>query len=121
MCLVPGASQTKTPSSSLAILFRFDGSTSEVGFQEMRRQLQFLMGPSHVQPEWRNRASVTASDSFDRLVVVDFHGQCRMEAGYAVSGAGVHVRAVAIDYLVSSPGGRILRHQTAITHAGGRL
>jgi len=41
-----------------------------------------------------------------------------MEAGYAVSGAGVHVRAVAIDSLVSSPGRRILRHQTAITHAG---
>jgi hypothetical protein len=84
--LVPGFPQTKTPSFPLTILFRFDGSTSEVGFQEMRRKLQVLMGPSNVQPEWRNRASLTASDSFDRLVVVDFHGQCRMEAGYALTG-----------------------------------
>jgi hypothetical protein len=85
LCLVPGFSQTKAPSSPVAILFRFDGSTSEAGFQEMRRQLQVLMGPSNVQPIWRNRASLTASDSFDRLVVVDFHGQCRMEASHALS------------------------------------
>lgn len=86
VCLVPGFSQTKAPLSPLTILFRFDGPASEVGFQEMRHELRALMAPSRVQVEWRNRASVTASDSFDRLVVVDFHGQCSMGAGYAVSG-----------------------------------
>jgi|HubBroStandDraft_6_1064221.scaffolds.fasta_scaffold158597_2 hypothetical protein len=85
LCLVPGFSQTKTPSSPLAILFRFDGPTSEAGFQEMRRELRILMAPSNVQPEWRDRATISASESFDRLVVVDFHGRCRMEAGYVLS------------------------------------
>jgi len=84
VCLVPGFSQTKTPPFPLTILFRFDGPTSDAGFQEMRRELRLLMAPSNVQPEWRDRATITASDSFDRLVVVDFHGQCRMEAGYGL-------------------------------------
>jgi hypothetical protein len=84
VCLVPGFSQSKTPSSPLAILFRFDGPTSEVGFQEMRRELRILMAPSSVQPEWQDRATITGADSFDNIVVVNFHGQCRMEAGNAL-------------------------------------
>jgi len=85
LCVVAGSSHAKTPSSPLAILFRFDGLTSEAGFQEMRRELRVLMAPSNVQPEWRDRATISTSDSFDHLVVVDFHGQCRMEPGYALS------------------------------------
>jgi len=84
LCLVPGFSQTKTPSFPLTILFRFDGPTSDAGFQEMRRELRLLLAPSNVQLHWRDRTTITASDSFDRLVVVDFHGQCRMETGYAL-------------------------------------
>jgi hypothetical protein len=83
--LVPGFSQTKTPSSPLTILFRFDGTASDAGFQEMRHELQALMAPSNIQPEWRERATITASDSFESVVVVDFHGQCRMGADFAAS------------------------------------
>jgi hypothetical protein len=83
--VVPGFSQTKTPPSRVAILYRFDGPSSEAGFEEMRRELRVLMGPSNVQPEWRDRATITASDSFENIVVVDFHGQCRMGAGYALA------------------------------------
>jgi hypothetical protein len=85
VCLVQGFSQTKTPPFPLAILFRFDGPASEAGFQEMRHELKALMAPSNVQPEWRERATITGSDSFESIVVVEFHGQCRMGADYAVS------------------------------------
>jgi hypothetical protein len=87
VCLLPGFAQTETPSSPLTtILFRFDGPTSEVGLQEMRHELRALMAPSNVQLEWRERATITSSDSFENIVVIDFHGQCLMEATGAISG-----------------------------------
>ena len=54
----------------------------------MRSELRALMAPSRIQPEWRDRATVTASDSFDNLVVVNFHGQCRMDFGHPLTEVG---------------------------------
>jgi hypothetical protein len=77
LCVVPGYSETRTPSYTVTIVYRFDGSPSETAFREMRDETRALMGPASLRPEWRDRAEVTRSDSFENLVVVDFHGRCR--------------------------------------------
>ena len=77
LCVVPGCSETRTPSYTVTIVYRFDGSPSETAFREMMDETRALLGPASLRPEWRNRAEVTGSDSFEKLVVVDFHGSCR--------------------------------------------
>ena len=45
----------------------------------MERELTTLMEPLAVLPEWYDRRDVTTAVSFQRLVVVNFHGRCRVE------------------------------------------
>jgi hypothetical protein len=86
VCLPPAFAETRTSSSPLAILFRFDGPYSQAAFQEMERELTTLMEPSAVRPEWHDRRDITQSDSFQRLVMVNFHGRCRAEPAAAPAG-----------------------------------
>jgi hypothetical protein len=82
LCVVPGGySETRTPSFPVTIVYRFDGPTSAVAFGEMEDEIQAVMGSTSLRPEWRNRAEVTSSDRFEKLVVVDFHGRCRTGPG----------------------------------------
>src|ERR1700674_4285651 len=83
VCYPPAFAETKKSSSSLAILFRFDGPLSQAAFQEMERELTTLMEPSAVRPEWHDRRDITQADSFQSLVMVNFHGRCRLEPGAA--------------------------------------
>src|SRR6202521_3783091 len=85
VCYPPAFAETKKSSSSLAILFRFDGPYSQAAFQEMGRELTTLMEPSAVRPEWHDRRDITTSDSFQSLVVVNFHGGCRVGPAAAPS------------------------------------
>jgi hypothetical protein len=41
------------------------------------------MEPSAVLPEWHDRRDVTPADSFQSLVMVNFHGRCRVELAAA--------------------------------------
>ena len=79
VCCPPAFAETRKSSSPLAILFRFDGPYSQAAFQEMERELTTLMEPSAVRPEWHDRRDITPSDSFQSLVMVNFHGRCRAE------------------------------------------
>jgi hypothetical protein len=81
-CLVPGLSQTKANPSPLTILFRFHGPASDIAFQEMKRELDSLMKPSVYRPEWRNRDELASSENFESLVIVEFHGECRMDTEF---------------------------------------
>jgi hypothetical protein len=45
----------------------------------MERELRTLMEPSAVRPEWHDRRDITPSEGFQRLVMVNFHGRCRVE------------------------------------------
>jgi hypothetical protein len=49
----------------------------------MKGELTTLMEPSAVQPEWHDRNDITNSDSFQKLVLVNFHGRCRAEPAAA--------------------------------------
>ena len=80
VCYPAAFAETKTPSFPLAIVFRFDGPYSQAAFREMERELTTLMEPSAVRPEWHDRRDVTPSDSFESLVMVNFHGRCRAES-----------------------------------------
>jgi len=82
-CYPPAFAETKTSSSPLAIVFRFDGPYSQAAFQEMERELTTLMEPSGVRPEWHDRRDIAPSDSFESLVIVNFHGRCRAESAAA--------------------------------------
>src|SRR6266404_7933868 len=83
VCHPPAFAETRKSTSSLAILFRFDGPYSQAAFQEMERELTTLMEPSAVRPEWHDRRHITQADSFQSLVIVNFHGRCRLEPAAA--------------------------------------
>lgn len=85
VCLLPAFAETRTSSSPLAILFRFDGPYSQAAFHEMERELATLMEPSALLPEWHDRRDVTPADSFQSLVMVNFHGRCRVEPAAALA------------------------------------
>jgi hypothetical protein len=81
--VVPVLPATKARPATLAILFRFHGPSSQIAFREMERELELLLEGSF-QPEWRNRDTIAASDTYQNLVVVDFRGYCGMQpAGFA--------------------------------------
>ncbi len=77
LCLAPAFSETRTPLSPVTLVYRFDGPTPELVFQQVQIETRALMEPSSYLPDWRSRAGLTSSDSFENLVVVDFHGRCR--------------------------------------------
>jgi hypothetical protein len=83
--LVPARSETRTPASSVTIVYRFDGPAPGFVLQEIKDEVRILMEPSAVRPNWRDRAGLTSSESFENLVVVDFHGRCRTGPGDSVS------------------------------------
>ena len=85
VCHASASAETRTSSSSLAILFRFDGPYSQAAFQEMERELTTLMEPSAVRLEWHDRRDITQADSFQSLVMVNFHGRCRLESAGAAA------------------------------------
>jgi hypothetical protein len=85
VCYLTAFAEAKTSSSPLAIVFRFDGPYSQAAFQEMDRELTSLMEPSAVRPEWHDRRDITPSDSFQSLVMVNFHGRCRVEPAAALA------------------------------------
>lgn len=45
----------------------------------MKRELGTILRDSGIRVDWRGQSDVAASDSFPNLVVVKFHGKCRME------------------------------------------
>ena len=83
VCLVPARSETRTPASPVTVVYRFDGPTPELvnAAGNQRRGAGIGMEPSSVRPNWRDRAGLASSESFENLVVVDFHGRCRMGPG----------------------------------------
>jgi hypothetical protein len=85
LCLVPALAETRTPTSPVTIVYRFDGPTPDFVLQEIKEEVRVLMEPASLRPNWRNRAGLTSSESFENLVVVDFHGRCRTGPGDSVS------------------------------------
>lgn len=79
VCVLPAFAETRASWFPVAILFRFDGPYSQAALQEMERELTTLMEPSAVRPEWHDRKDIAKSDSFQSLVMVNFHGRCRVE------------------------------------------
>jgi len=65
--------------SSVTIVYRFAGAYSEKSLIEMKDELGSLMKDSGIQIDWRERATLTGSPSFENLVVVEFRGRCIME------------------------------------------
>jgi|SRR5579863_808791 len=84
VCCPPAFAETRKSSSPLAILYRFDSPYSQTAFKEMQRELTTLMEPSAIRPEWHDRRDITPSDSFQSLVMVIFHGRCRVDLASAV-------------------------------------
>jgi hypothetical protein len=72
--VAPHASTT-----SLTVVYQFDGPHSEKTFVEMKQELSAMLKDGGVQVDWRNRDQVSSSESFANLVVVKFRGACRME------------------------------------------
>jgi hypothetical protein len=85
MFAAPGYSWTPTPSSSVTIIYRFQGASSPLMLREMRDEIGRLLQPSSLLPQWRKRAEVAGSDRFATLVVVDFHGPCGAGLGASQS------------------------------------
>jgi hypothetical protein len=67
---------TPTP---LTVVFQFDKPHSEKAFEEMKRELATIFRNAGIQIGWRDRGQVSSSESFPNLVVVKFHGVCKME------------------------------------------
>jgi hypothetical protein len=65
--------------TSLTVVFQFDGPHSEKSFQEMKQELGVLFKNSGIQIDWRERNQVSSSESFSNLVVVRFRGVCKID------------------------------------------
>src|SRR5579872_1504257 len=68
------------PPSSLTIIFQFDRPYSQTSLNSMQRELASIMQDSGIDIQWRERAGVKSSDSFSNLVVVNFRGNCIVDA-----------------------------------------
>ena len=64
--------------TSLTLVFQFDGPHSEKSFREMKQELGSILKGSAIQIDWRERNQVSSSESFANLVVVNFHGACKI-------------------------------------------
>lgn len=64
----------------VTIVLQFDGRHSERSIGEMERELQSLMQNSGFELNWRQLDDLSASDSFQRVIVVRFHGSCEIPA-----------------------------------------
>ena len=64
--------------TSLTLVFQFDGPYSEKSFREMKQELGSILKGSAIQIDWRERNQVSSSESFANLVVVNFHGACKI-------------------------------------------
>jgi len=69
-------SATPTP---LTVVFQFDNPHSEKAFEEMKRELASIFKNAGIQIAWRDRDQVSSSESFPNLLVVKFHGVCKMD------------------------------------------
>ncbi|HTA68892.1 MAG TPA: hypothetical protein VK776_11470 [Bryobacteraceae bacterium] len=69
-------SGTPTP---LTVVFQFDNTHSEKAFEEMKRELASIFKNAGIQIAWRDRDQVSSSESFPNLLVVKFHGVCKMD------------------------------------------
>ena len=74
LCCSPGA----TP-PSVTLVFRFAGPYSEKSVEEMKREVGSIMKGSGLVIDWRERREVATHESFNNLVLVEFHGKCIME------------------------------------------
>lgn len=69
-------STSAAPAGKVTILFQFDQRHSNLAVNEMKRELQNVMGDSSLELDWRSASEISPSESFTQLVVVTFHGSC---------------------------------------------
>jgi len=88
-CAYGASVAPRATTTSLTVVFQFDGPHSEKSFVEMKQELSAVLKDGGAQVDWRNRDQVSSSESFANLVVVKFRGVCRMEpAPYRDENAG---------------------------------
>lgn len=75
--VVPAHAETRPSSFPLTIVYRFDNLPSETAFRAMTDEIGTLMGQVFLRPEWRDRSEITSSDTFGKIILVDFRGVCR--------------------------------------------
>jgi hypothetical protein len=67
------------PSGPVTVLLQFDQDHSNLSVEEMKRELEAIMGGAGLKFNFRLLRDVSNGDSFNDLVVVKFRGKCRMD------------------------------------------
>jgi hypothetical protein len=65
--------------SAVTLVLQFDHAYSTRSLDVMEREVASIVSDSGIKVDWRLLADVHSSDSFEKLVVVRFHGACNME------------------------------------------
>jgi len=65
--------------SAVTLVLQFDQAYSTRSLTVMKREVASIVSDSGIKVDWRLLADLHSSDSFEKLVVVRFHGACNME------------------------------------------
>lgn len=65
--------------SAVTLVLQFDHAYSTRSLDVMEREVASIVRESGIKVDWRLLADLHSSDSFEKLVVVHFHGACNME------------------------------------------
>lgn len=65
--------------SAVTLVLQFDQDYSAESLAVMEREVASIVRESGIKVDWRLRADVRSSDSFESLVVVRFRGACSMD------------------------------------------
>src|SRR5436190_24233911 len=88
--IILAASLAGTPTnvnhSAIGVFIDFDAAPSSRSVYEMKKEAAKLMNSVGYQLDWRALKQNRGNESFSNVVVVKFHGKCRVE--YPLSGAG---------------------------------
>jgi hypothetical protein len=69
--------------SEVTLVLKFDQDYSAQSVEVMEREAASIVSESGIKLDWRLLADVRSSDSFPTLVIVRFHGECKMEPSSA--------------------------------------
>jgi hypothetical protein len=65
--------------SAVTLVLQFDQAYSARSLDAMEREVASIVRESGIKVDWRLRDDVQSSESFERLVVVHFHGTCILQ------------------------------------------
>jgi hypothetical protein len=66
--------------SVVTLILQYDHAYSPRSLDAMKREVASIVAGAGIKIDWRLRADVRSSDSFENLVVVRFHGSCNMQS-----------------------------------------